>query len=296
MLFGEHAVLHGRYAMVMAMGQRLHITLSPRADRQVHIASELGVYRGALEALPPSREFRFLLAAIEAARGELPSGFDLRVQSEFSSTIGFGSSAAVTVAAVAALCQWASDSAERRRVFERARNVVRAVQGVGSGADVAASTYGGFLLYRADPVDIQPVDTQHPLTAIYSGSKTPTPEVIAIVEARRAQDPDAFERIFDMMGACAQAAAAAARQSDWDGFGQLMNQAQELMASIGICNDALAAIIARLRADPGIRGAKISGSGLGDCAIGLGRPTGSFPWDFIPVDADATGVVVEVAT
>ena len=49
---------------------------------------------------------------------------------------------------------------------------------------------------------------------------------------------------------------------------------QKLMEEMGLCNDALAEIISIFQAVK--TPAKISGSGLGDCAIGLGSvtPTG----------------------
>ena len=52
-------------------------------------------------------------------------------------------------------------------------------------------------------------------------------------------------------------------------------------------------LVDQVRADPAILGAKISGSGLGDCAIGLGRTAPDFPHPVIPVELAARGLVVE---
>ena len=66
------------------------------------------------------------------------------------------------------------------------------------------------------------------------------------------------------------------------------------MVALGVCDDTLAAIIAEMERSPGIRVAKISGSGLGDCVLGLGRLD---PLDCtyrqIPVALSASGVMVE---
>lgn len=293
MLFGEHAVLHGHLALVGAVAQRLRVTLTPHAGSAIRIRSALGEYESDLRQPAPSDTFRFMVAALRVFADDLPSGFDLQVDSEFSSTIGFGSSAAVTVATVGALLHWSRGSAPADQVFHTARRLIRDVQGAGSGADVAASVHGGLVLYRADPLEIEPLAHTHPLTAVYSGSKLATPLVIALVEERRKRYPQIYAQLFDTMDQCTMNAADAVAMQDWKTFGQMLNIAQGLMDALGVNNGALSKIIYDLRADPAILGAKISGSGLGDCAIGLGRTTPDFPHPVIPVELAARGLVVE---
>ena len=289
MLMGEHAVLHGRRALVSSVNQRLTVTLTPRTDQQLEIRSALGCHVTSLEQPETHSKFRFILAAA-AALPVVSSGLTIEVAAEFSDQIGFGSSAAVTVATVAALRQFDGLAPDPRAIFLSARDIVRSVQGRGSGADVAASVYGGIVLYRADPLELEPISATHPLTAVYSGSKLPTPEVIRIVEERRKQQPEQFEVLFDLMDRCSTEAAQAASQGDDKAVGALLDLGQGVMESMGVSNDALDAIIRALRLDPGITGAKISGSGLGDYAIGWGRTGGGFPFPVIPVEPSPHGV------
>lgn len=293
MLLGEHAVLHGRLSLVAAVSQRLTVSLTPRPDSRVEIVSALGRYEGELGRLAPHPDFRFVLKAIEKEQAQLRHGFTLSVVSDFSHTIGFGSSAAVTVATIGALMALRGQEPDPAAAFARALEIVREVQGLGSGADVAASVYGGIVAYRAKPLDIQPLAERHPLTAVYSGSKRPTPEVVNLVARRGRQFPHMFEDIFDLMERCSMDAFEAIQLRDWPLFGQILNIGQGLMDAIGVNTAALSAIVYALRADPGILGAKISGSGLGDCAIALGRPQAAdFPHAFIPVDVAERGLVV----
>jgi len=293
MLLGEHAVLHGRLALVAAVNQRITVCLTPRADQRVEIVSALGRHETDLHALAPHPDFRFILKAIAPEAAHLRAGFSLSVAADFPPTIGFGSSAAVTVATVGALLKLRGLSPEPEVVFARALAAVREVQGLGSGADVAASVYGGIVAYRAKPLEIQPLTERYPLTAVYSGSKLPTPEVVRIVNERGSQFPHLFEDIFDLMERCSMDAFEAIQMRDWKTLGLILNVGQGLMDAIGVNNAALSSIIYALRADPGILGAKISGSGLGDCAIGLGRPTNAnFPHPFRPVDIAEQGLVV----
>ena len=45
-----------------------------------------------------------------------------------------------------------------------------------------------------------------------------------------------------------------------------------LMEQLGVCDDTLKDMVTKLQSDAGVLGAKISGSGLGDCVLSLGIP------------------------
>jgi len=154
---------------------------------------------------------------------------------------------------------------------------IRRVQGRGSGADVAASVFGGVVAYCAapvenpqgKPVEISPMCEEFPLTAVYSGSKMKTADVIRYLEERRVLNSGYFEKIFDRMDASVEEVT-----SDFSTLGKNLILNQKLMEEMGLCNAALAEIISIFQ---GLEiPAKISGSGLGDCAVGLGSvaPTG----------------------
>jgi len=287
-------VLHGRLALVCAIDQRLRVTLAPRDDTQINVASALGEFHTDLRRVDTTPPLRFVMAVIKKKSEQLKTGFDLKIESAFSSTLGFGSSAAVTVATAAAIAKWTCGDVEPDPLFKSCRATIRDVQGMGSGADVAASVYGGIVLYRAEPLEIEKLAQIHPLTAVYSGNKMPTPEVVDFVEKRRRNAPTIFGEIFEAMDQCAMDAADAATMRDWKTFGQMMNVAQGLMDAMGVNTAKLSEIVFALREDPGILGSKISGSGLGDCAIGLGRITGgNFPFEAMALDMTDTGVSIE---
>ena len=288
MLLGEHAVLHGRRALVCAIDRRITVSLVSLNEPILKIDSALGTYEAPLDNLVDHPDFRFVLDAVKQyapdpsfakGYGGHGQGVELKIESEFSSDIGFGSSAAVTVATHAAL----TGSAENKMdLFKRSLATIHRVQGRGSGADVAASVFGGVVAYRADPLKISPMCEEFPLTAVYSGSKMKTADVIRHLEERRALNPDYFERIFDRMDASVGEVI-----NDFSRLGEMLRLNQKLMEEMGLCNAALAEIIGIFRGLPvppvqsGAEGsgvergvpAKISGSGLGDCVVGLAEPT-----------------------
>ncbi len=270
MLLGEHAVLHGHRALVCAINRRITVRLTPAEDEELRIVSTLGRYESPLGCLVDHPSFRFVLQAVLQYQDQFPSGFELKIESEFSADIGFGSSAAVTVATHAAILSWLQGAPpEPEMLFAQSLKTVHAVQGRGSGADLAAAVYGGVVGYTMEP-EFHPLPVSAPLTAVYCGYKTPTPEVIAKVEKLRAADPATYDRIYSEIDASVTDAVAALKQNDLPAFGEILNRNQQLMDQMGVNTPELQEIAAALQSDPQICGAKISGSGMGDCAVGIG--------------------------
>jgi len=147
---------------------------------------------------------------------------------------------------------------DKEELFKRSLATIHRVQGRGSGADVAASVFGGVVAYRADPLEIQNVGQASrlpfPLTAVYSGSKMKTVDVIRHLEEKRALNAEYFEKIFDRMDAS---------------VGEVIERFPMLGKNLILNLAEIISIFQTLEVP-----AKISGSGLGDCAIGLAAPTG----------------------
>lgn len=270
MILGEYAVLHGGTALVATIDKRMTVYLSPRADKKIAISSRLGQYTCDITNIPVEQPFQFVLAAIKRRQPQLKKGCDITIESEISSELGFGSSAAVTVATVAVLNKWLKKEFDSKALMFEARTIVQQVQGQGSGADVAACVLGGLVSYQMDPMVMDRLPYIFPLTVVYSGSKTKTADAIRQVNQTFAQKPEAFKKICKAINECALSGIEFAKQKKWRELGQVMDNQQQLMNDLGVNTPRLTDIIEHLRAQPDIFGAKISGSGLGDCAIGLG--------------------------
>lgn len=267
MLLGEHAVLHGKQAMVSAIDKRLHIELQPNSSKFILITdTRLGTLRVNIDDLTVQAPFTHVLQAILLFKSELQYGFNLNINSEFPSTLGLGSSAAVTVATIAVLCAWLKPCSNDQ-IFALAQQC----NAGGSGADLAASIYGGTLQYSIQDQVMQRLVGLPPLTAVYSGYKTPTKEVLKIIDARRFKSPDIYAKIFAAMQECVTQGLTALSQHDWPALGQVFLQQHYLQGALGTSNCLLDSIVHTLIEKAEIYGAKISGAGLGDCVIGLGK-------------------------
>ncbi len=271
MLFGEHAILHGKQALCCAVDQRIRVNLSPRQDRQIHISSPgLGNLETSLDSLTVKAPFEFVLTAIKSYREQISGGFNLTMAAEFAATMGLGSSSAVTVATIGALAQWLGLDPSAHELFHQAKAVILAVQGAGSGADAAAAVFGGIVGYRAEPVEIRPFALAPPLTLVYSGAKVPTRTVIRIVADKQNAEPLRYQQLYERIDLCVSQAIAALEEQNWRWWGELMNHHHALQSELGVSTPLLDELTADLRRQSQIYGAKISGSGLGDCVVGLG--------------------------
>jgi mevalonate kinase len=309
-LLGEHAVLQNKQALVLAVNKRIRIELAPRTDQLIYITSPLGNFKSSLNTLKIEKPFQFVLATIQHVQHQLKKGFDLSIISEFSSEIGLGSSAAVTVATLAVLNQFIDSTKHRPsyqkktdlnlfKLFEDARSVIQKVQGIGSGADAAASVYGGLIMYQQlAPYILKKFLFLLPLSVVYSGYKTPTPEVVKKVKQYCDQYPKIVEALFAAMDHVVTQASIFVEQENWPELGRMMDIQQGIMCALGVSTPLLNKLVDTLRTTPQMYGAKISGSGLGDCVIGIGLSSPSyFPQELeaarIPVEGTLQGVCYE---
>src|SRR3990167_1166513 len=269
-LMGEYAVLHGQPAIVMAIDKYIEVTLIPRQDNQLLIRSNLGQVGMTINNIVIQHPFFYVLTALKQTN-DLPSGADITITSEFSDKHGLGNSAAVTVALLAVLSLWKEQPLDLLQLYQQGITVVHSAQGNGSGADVAASVFGGTLEYFMEPFRIRTLPNVPWLVTVYSGQKTTTTEALKRVKKRQREHPDFFKPFYIQLGALTKAATDTVIKNDWFALGKLMNEAQMRLSQLGVSTPTIDSIVKTLRAQLNILGAKLSGAGLGDCVIGLGR-------------------------
>ena len=276
MITGEHAVVYGHPAIVCAIDQRITIVFKARKDRQVRVTSEITeATEITIEDARAEGPLRFVFGAVERLAAELPHGFDIEIKSDINPTLGLGSSAAVTVAMFAGLLKFiGADDLEPPKIHQLALELVRKIQGRGSGADLAASAFGGLSHYQIATEDtsakVERLPDPGPMSLCYSGYKTPTGVVLEKIASEMRTNPAHYQTLYARMGDVAQKTIDAARQTDWPTFHQSIDAYQHLMAELGVSDDKLDELIVAARKHAGVKSAKISGSGLGDCIVAFG--------------------------
>lgn len=295
MLMGEHSVLFGERALACAVDKYIVVELTPLSEPEVVIDSALAYYRSDLAQLTANPNLTFVLAAIELFASQLPNGFRLTIESEFSHKVGLGSSAAVTAGVVAVLSAYAELKVDNKSLFEKALAVVHKVQdGRGSGTDLVASIYGSIVAYSVNPCSIKKLPACPAISLFYAGYKTTTPDVLCKVEQLSRANPEIYQQIYQLMGQVTLKAEQAVVDQDWQNLGCLMNHYQGLMDALGVSDRVISDMVYRLRSGTDVQGVKISGSGLGDCVLALGQVTDvTMPYEQIEVAVSEQGVSLE---
>ena len=272
MVGGEYAVLDGGPALVLAVNIGVSCETKPSATLRIDT---------------PDGDDRFVRAALQHVRAPNAHYSFRNVGLEtFTTKPGLGGSAAATVAAVLA----------GGGAGPEAYEVHHAVQGSGSGADVAASLYGGLIRFQANaPLpSVQALSPVHPIV-VFSGSSAQTgprvtryqswaPSARAGFVHKMAEAVDAFPN--DPVAATAEMSAL------------LLHMAE----SAGLDYDTPSLDTIRKLATREGGAARASGAGGGDCAIAFfenesqanafQHAAASAGFMILPVEpAEATGLI-----
>lgn len=277
MLFGEHAVLHGKPAIACAIDHWLNIEWQQRDDVQLHIITDFIEHRTDWQTLTPEPKLSFVMTVLKLFYQQAPQacqrGLTLSIRSDINATQGLGSSSAVVAAMVTGLSVLSDTLLTVESRFQLGLASIRAVQGTGSGTDLAVALSGGIIRFDPSQPSIERIADQLPIVSVYCGYKTPTPQVIRQIQTLWPDHHPLLEHWLNWISQITDLAATAIQNNNLTEVGRCMNMAHGLMQGLGVSDTTLDSIAHRLRACEGIYGAKISGSGLGDCVIGLGTPS-----------------------
>ncbi|MFD0312653.1 phosphomevalonate kinase [Streptomyces flavalbus] len=342
---GEYAVVEpGRPAILVAVDRRITVTVAPPAadTGEVVLVSDLTPapvrlrwHEDRLVAPGPGGKPRppagpvHVVAAVETVgrllaerRRPLPV-FELTVSSrlhEEGRKYGLGSSGAVTVAAVSAVAAFSGLHLSREDLYRLALLASARIDPKGSGGDLAASTWGGWILYQAPDRDFVtdlarrvgigralkapwpgfavrrlPPPAGLSLQVGWTGQPASTTSLVAGLHRRSWRGSPAHRRFVTDAADCVTQAAAALDGGDGPGLlaqirrarGQLARLDQEV--GLGIFTDRLTALCEAAEAAGGA--AKPSGAGGGDCGIALLDATAAREIDDVHRRWTAAGVL-----
>ena len=188
---GEYAVVEtGFPAIIVALNQFVTVSIEESHEYGSIVSKQyqensLFWQRQGDEMVFDNRDnpFHYILSAIKLTEqyarqvGKTLSVYHLRVNSDLDSEdgkkYGLGSSAAVTVATVKALCAFYDLQLSNDELYKLASIAHLDVQGNGSLGDIAASVYGGWVAYRS--FDKQWLAQVRPTTTLKELLKMPWP-------------------------------------------------------------------------------------------------------------------------
>ncbi len=256
MVFGEHAVVYGYPCIVTSINKYITVEVE-KTKLESDIFHTPGV---------PDTSFIRNALNLFREKYNTEDPVSITTQSDLGN-YGLGSSAAVTVALVKALAKLYDIRLSKKELFKLSYETILGVQKTASGFDVAASVFGGTILFDGKSKKVKKITSEKlPLLAVYSGKKASTVSMIDRVKRLRDRKPRFVEEIFLEIARIVNEAKQAIENCDWKRVGKLMSQNHELLVRLGVSTKKLDDLVMRL-GKAGALGTKLSGAGGGDCVI-----------------------------
>ncbi|MFH2104045.1 MAG: mevalonate kinase [Chloroflexota bacterium] len=272
-LFGEHAVVHGRPALAAPVTQVAAVARVTESSRpgvwieapDIGIADELSQLA---EDLPLATIVRGVLAAIKL---DSHPSLTLQVTSTIPVASGLGSGTAVSVAVIRALSTHLGKPLDDERVNALAYETEKLYHGAPSGIDNTVITYAR-PVYFIKGKPIEPLQVGQPFTLVIgdTGIRAPTKESISAVRSLWEADKPRWEAVFDRAAAIARQARTCIEAGEIQSLGGLMDANHALLQEMTVSSPKLDRLVVAARRS-GALGAKLSGSGRGGNMIALVR-------------------------
>ncbi len=271
MISGEHAVLKGFPGICRPIKKILTARIREAYEHRDKITI---YYRNISKTLilsfkdvfDPVYNQSFSIAVLRKFSDFFKSGFCIDIFSDINPSYGFGSSAALSVALSMALQEYFQS---KFNICDLCLDVSRSIQGAASGGDILTSYYKKIVYYENNRVEL--LNSRLVLEIFYSGSKMKTADVIKYVQEKENNEPEKYKEIYQRIGNISQQMRQAMLDLNYEKIGQLFNDHHQCHKDLGVSNDTLNTLAQQLRQR--CHGSKISGSGLGDCVIGLMKKT-----------------------
>ncbi|MFA4935521.1 MAG: mevalonate kinase [Candidatus Methanoperedens sp.] len=256
-LFGEHAVVYGEPALACAVELRTRV--SARRSDDISINSGIGTTGLDFEVHP------YVSSAIKKLGSP-------EVRIEISSDIpvgsGLGSSAAVTVATLAAINIEFGLGYGNEDVARMGHEIEKEVQGAASPTDTFVSTFGG----------VVEIPSRKRLSILDCGvvigntnkgaSPKKTAKLVKQVAQLKEEYPESINPIIKTIGSFASHGKEMIEGKNYSSLGKLMNVNHGLLDALGVCTMELSVLVYAAR-NAGAYGAKLTGAGGGGCMVAL---------------------------
>jgi mevalonate kinase len=279
-LFGEHSVVYGKPAVVLAIDRRAKVFAEKRSDTKVFIDADnlgfSGYFEGDTYYPVRGKAWRGRnLAALNVSAKKtmeyigVEGGVNLKVRSMIPIAVGLGSSAAICVTTVSAVERLFDAKLKNEEISNLAFEGETIIHGKPSGVDNNVSTFGGVMSYdKENGIMRHKLNHDIPFIIGNTKKKRSTKKMVENVAALKTRNPEKMDRIFDSMGMIANSGLDALMRAEKSKLGDLMNLNHGFLSAIGVSTMKLE-ILCHTSRNNGALGAKLTGAGGGGCMIAL---------------------------
>jgi mevalonate kinase len=280
-LLGEHFVVYGEPAIVLAIDKRVYAKVDSRNDKRLYLRSAnlnlAGYFEDrafkaeqgdAKEARSKFEPVKLVVEKVLEKYGE-NVGLNIEINSTVPVAAGLGSSSAVAAAVTAAVSSSLNVNMSKEDILRITYEAEKIVHGAPSGIDPAISTFGGALLFQMD-TGFQPIDASLdiPLVVGHTGIERSTRSQVEKVRNTKEKYEEIIGYVMHAAREIVLRAVDALKENDLETIGDLMNINHALLYGLGVSDESLEWLINAAR-KAGALGAKLTGGGGGGCMIAL---------------------------
>jgi len=279
-LLGEHSVVYGQPALAATIDRGMRVVLSDLDDDVTNGPELRGSGFGIQAKARPDpngegpEALRKALAQLVEMYGDDVKRLSIVVEGAIPAGSGLGSSAALSVALVRGVHRHLGRDLDDDTLLNGALALEKVFHGSPSGVDHTAISHGGLVHYRrAEGQPSGDVTAVIPgrrirLAIGIAGHHAGTSFAVGALSDRRKRHPDAYQRLFDGIGALVDEATEAVREGHLAALGELMNLNQGYLNALGVSTPGIETLCALARSK-GALGAKLTGAGGGGAVIAL---------------------------
>lgn len=267
-LMGEHAVVYDFPAIAMpfaACQVKVSIQASPKETN-----INCRYFNGPLDQAPQHLDNLVTATRLTLESFHLPKqALEITIESQIPNERGMGSSAAVSVALIRALCDYhqVNISDYQLRLITNEAEVI--AHDSTSGIDTLVTSGYQPLIYRkSQQAQAFSIDLDAYLIVADSGQVGQTKQAVQHVALLRQQKPEFVDSIMASIGHFVNQAYQAIKDQDILNLGRLMTYNHYYLNQLGVSNSLLDQIVNAAWL-AGALGAKLTGGGMGGCLIAL---------------------------
>jgi len=269
-LFGEHAVVYGKPAIAMAINRRTCVEVLEHDNNKINVnIRDLGI-KGYIDFdkklivsdSPKKGILKYIMESLKKTHDG--SGLEINIDVNIPIGGGLGSSAAATVATIAAVSTYNEMDLSNEEIAKYAHEVELLVQKSASPLDTTISTYGGLIYLEAYAEDIVQLDIDYDIPVVigYTDTRGNTGKLVEAVRVRRDIYPEIINPVIDSIEMITEEAKEAILNNDKKRIGELMNINHGLLDALGVNTKELSDMVYTAR-KAGACGSKITGAGGG---------------------------------
>ena len=270
-LSGEHAVVHGKPALVVTTNKRLYVTLENQKSKISAKGGSAFGRKDQNDILKIKNERNYLASIINLLETKYDTqlrDLSLEITSDIPVGAGMGSSAALVVATIGALIIYLGKPWNPQEINELAFQAEKFQHGNTSGSDPTVITHGGLLWYRKEleflktfwllPFKIPKSFT--PFVLVDTGRTESTKDlVVGVVGKKKTQNPGAFELLIAKIEQVTRTITQAIHDEKEVDFRKLVTINERLLEQLGVVSNSTQKFIRDIENSGGA--AKISGAG-----------------------------------